>query len=190
MKEHKKTYRSDTIIDFLNHFEIVRPGHYSVDIKMVGEMLTEFSTTGKMVILEEYELILFASWSYDEHYRDPMEDEPAYRILKIINNSGNTCLKYLPNIDVDRARMSADDAIYFNSIQRGYKARREAANKAIQNKDLRKAVFLRDRASCVFCGSVENISIDHIISVKNGGESNITNLQTLCRTCNSRKGAS
>lgn len=50
-------------------------------------------------------------------------------------------------------------------------------------------VFARDDYRCVHCGTRENLSVDHIHPVSKGGTNNMDNLQTLCRSCNSRKGA-
>lgn len=41
---------------------------------------------------------------------------------------------------------------------------------------------------CKHCGSVSNITIDHIIPLIRGGTNNLKNLQFLCLSCNSRKG--
>jgi hypothetical protein len=51
----------------------------------------------------------------------------------------------------------------------------------------RAMVFAKDGLKCVFCGSIENLTIDHIHPVKHGGGDELENLQTLCRSCNSRK---
>ena len=48
-------------------------------------------------------------------------------------------------------------------------------------------VFQRDGRICRYCGSDENLQIDHIISRKNGGTHDMENLQVLCRDCNLRK---
>lgn len=40
---------------------------------------------------------------------------------------------------------------------------------------------------CVFCGSKQNIALDHIIPVIRGGNHSIGNLQSLCKSCNSSK---
>lgn len=40
---------------------------------------------------------------------------------------------------------------------------------------------------CAYCGSYDDIAMDHKISVKNGGRTNADNIQPLCRSCNSRK---
>lgn len=53
---------------------------------------------------------------------------------------------------------------------------------------VRETVYSRDGWTCCHCGSLENLSIDHIHPVSLGGGNEIENLQTLCRSCNSRKG--
>lgn len=47
-------------------------------------------------------------------------------------------------------------------------------------------IMLRD-VDCVFCGSSENLEIDHIVPVSKGGDSEPENLQVLCRSCNRSK---
>jgi 5-methylcytosine-specific restriction endonuclease McrA len=42
---------------------------------------------------------------------------------------------------------------------------------------------------CFKCGSTKDLTTDHIVSKKNGGQSIWSNLQTLCRSCNSIKGS-
>lgn len=53
---------------------------------------------------------------------------------------------------------------------------------------LRRAVYERDNFSCLHCGSREQLSIDHIIPWSKGGSHDFGNLQTLCKSCNSKKG--
>ncbi len=54
--------------------------------------------------------------------------------------------------------------------------------------DVRWTVFRRDGYHCRFCGSHHDLTIDHIYPVSRGGTNELTNLQTLCRSCNSSKG--
>jgi hypothetical protein len=55
---------------------------------------------------------------------------------------------------------------------------------------LRWKVFRRDHYKCVKCGRHWDLTADHIIAFSKGGQTTFENLQTLCRWCNSQKGAS
>lgn len=50
--------------------------------------------------------------------------------------------------------------------------------------EIRNAVLLRDGAVCAYCGSTENLHIDHVLPVFRGGSPELENLQVLCRSCN------
>lgn len=54
---------------------------------------------------------------------------------------------------------------------------------------LRRKVLERDKYRCVECGTHIDLSIDHIHPESKGGGLAMDNLQTLCRSCNIRKGA-
>lgn len=56
--------------------------------------------------------------------------------------------------------------------------------------EVRKYVFERYRYQCKSCGKTDietNLNIDHIIALARGSQNDISNLQTLCCTCNQRK---
>jgi 5-methylcytosine-specific restriction endonuclease McrA len=55
--------------------------------------------------------------------------------------------------------------------------------------DVRALVYARDGFVCVECGAAEGLSLDHIYPWSLGGSDHETNLRTLCRPCNSHKGA-
>ena len=52
---------------------------------------------------------------------------------------------------------------------------------------LREYVKRRDGFSCHYCGTKDNLGVDHIIPRSKGGTSDLDNLVACCRTCNSRK---
>lgn len=54
---------------------------------------------------------------------------------------------------------------------------------------LAKLVFERDGYRCVTCGDHLDLCCDHVIAESKGGPTTFENLQTMCRPCNSRKGA-
>lgn len=53
-----------------------------------------------------------------------------------------------------------------------------------------RAVWDRDNWECRNCGTHCDLTVDHIVPLARGGTDDLDNLQTLCRSCNSRKGAS
>jgi 5-methylcytosine-specific restriction endonuclease McrA len=42
---------------------------------------------------------------------------------------------------------------------------------------------------CLACGKHKKLTVDHVIPIAKGGHSNISNIQPLCRVCNSKKNA-
>ena len=42
---------------------------------------------------------------------------------------------------------------------------------------------------CGDCGTVDDLTVDHIIPIAHGGTNDLENLQVLCNSCNCRKGA-
>lgn len=50
-------------------------------------------------------------------------------------------------------------------------------------------VLERDAYRCVLCGSWQALSVDHVHPELLGGTDDPGNLQTLCRSCNTSKGA-
>jgi 5-methylcytosine-specific restriction endonuclease McrA len=61
-------------------------------------------------------------------------------------------------------------------------------NKAKIPDHIRWAVWERDNFTCKHCGTRRNLSVDHIYPESLGGETTVENCQTLCKSCNSRKG--
>lgn len=62
-------------------------------------------------------------------------------------------------------------------------ARRPAIPEAV-----RALVLQRDGHRCVWCGATEQLEIDHVVPYCEGGPGHPSNLQTLCKPCNLRKG--
>ena len=75
----------------------------------------------------------------------------------------------------------------FNSPIERRRARERKAG--LVTPKLRMAIYDRDGFSCVSCGADDRLSIDHIHPISLGGMTEPANLQTLCRSCNARKGA-
>lgn len=59
----------------------------------------------------------------------------------------------------------------------------QGGNYVILDKELRRIY----NQACVACGTMENLSMDHIIPLARGGSHSVGNLMTLCRSCNASK---
>ncbi len=49
-------------------------------------------------------------------------------------------------------------------------------------------LFLRDGFECVYCGSPEELTFDHVIPRRLGGKTSWTNIAAACSPCNFKKG--
>lgn len=78
---------------------------------------------------------------------------------------------------------------------RTYDAVRESASKRGYGSNwqhVRKAALIRDGYQCQACGMLlgrksRDAHVDHIIPKREGGTNELSNLQTLCHGCHSRK---
>lgn len=71
-----------------------------------------------------------------------------------------------------------------------YRDRRKAAGLPQQqwfNAKIKSEVMAKTGGLCSYCGTSENITIDHMTPLHRGGSDNISNLQPACRACNADK---
>ena len=52
----------------------------------------------------------------------------------------------------------------------------------------RQNIFKRDGHHCQYCGTTEDLTLDHVLPKSRGGKTSWDNLATACKRCNSRKG--
>ncbi len=64
---------------------------------------------------------------------------------------------------------------------------RDPSNRRYIPPRVRKAVLEKYDSTCAYCGSREKPTIDHIVSLIDGGTNDIDNLQVLCHGCNASK---
>ena len=91
-----------------------------------------------------------------------------------------------PRLDTYEAAIQLEDAL--RKVRRAIRPAPRPKQKI--SASLRWDVFKRDDFRCRNCGTRDDLSCDHIFPESRGGETTLDNLQTLCRSCNSRKGAS
>lgn len=90
--------------------------------------------------------------------------------------------KLKKRIERRKAQREAREALIAEGLVFG-----DAARRPTIPRDVVDAVWIRDKGRCVYCGSTENLQLDHIIPFSKGGATNVENLQLLCQKCNIKK---
>lgn len=91
-------------------------------------------------------------------------------------------------IDAGCLTVESDGRLHVVDYKRTYLAAPGTRRAKIPRR-IRELVYRRDGHRCRRCGSQQDLSLDHIEPWSFGGSDDLENLQTLCRSCNSRKGA-
>lgn len=73
-------------------------------------------------------------------------------------------------------------------VCRRYFARKRGAGGSFTPKEWRNLCEQYDHR-CLCCGAQKKLTADHIVPMSSGGSNTIDNIQPLCQSCNSRKGA-
>ena len=179
----------EMIMGFLSNFNISRQGNYGVPKFILEESLKTYSEDGNLDPLMCYEKVVHASWIVpDDGYYLTIEDllfiesflagEEYWLPEQIINPS-----------TIDTVSRVAKYSREQNHLYSSYKHRRRESLRVTGKAELREQVFKKSNYKCVKCKSPVKLTIDHIKPVLKGGGDEVENLQTLCRPCNSSKGA-
>lgn len=105
-----------------------------------------------------------------------------------VNGGPSVCYECPWRLTEGLVRSNFQNVIHINNLlylaKLPPKRRREQIPKSLVAAVLRRYAF-----TCQHCGDKENLTIDHIKPYSKGGLTEFGNLQVLCRSCNSRKGA-
>lgn len=183
------------MIDLLDKHDasFMFPGHFNISTNSMKIAFTDYVKTGKSTAFDElilmYKCGLDATmWNLNSCF-NWMSEEEFNTIHRIFNDEGFWKASHSHNDNeiqniLDWASYCRDQTIREATQEH----RRQKADSFISNKKTRKAIFNRDGEICAACGSTDNLSLDHITAVNNGGEDTLENLQVLCTSCNSIKG--
>jgi 5-methylcytosine-specific restriction endonuclease McrA len=144
------------------------------------------------LMIDEIEELSLARWASDwvaiEHWRNEKSlDEYEHDLFTILESqyadeaTKNTVKKELEWVNDSKQKHAEKKVKKFHSQRR-----RSDFSKNYDRFML--ALIQRDGYKCAICGTIENLSIDHIIPLSKGGSDEIENLRILCRTHNSEKG--
>ena len=162
-------------------------GHYNMPIDIFNRIFEHYQKTGNNY-LDTYSELIYLSWEIKN-------EEQVY-------HDYDWCFQMEQNISIARRLKLFDFYFlseakdYVKKCKNGYyerlnKLRNEPRKKACRytgNINIKKSVFSIHGEKCLSCGNENDITLDHVIPIDKGGANDVSNLQPLCRSCNSRKG--
>ncbi|KAA8516255.1 hypothetical protein F0562_016548 [Nyssa sinensis] len=116
----------------------------------------------------------------------------SYRPVNVVCWKRAICLEFMKKADVleyyDQTVNSPSGSFYIPAVLRVPHLLQVVKRRRIKSTLSRKNIFFRDSFTCQYCSSRENLTIDHVLPIAQGGEWTWENLVTACAKCNSRKG--
>jgi hypothetical protein len=139
--------------------------------------------------VEEYYFALREEGPWDELL------ERATREIFFVLFQNRDVLMFFNDMMADQVKDGGEEALEGEHAERF--ARAGVLNRVSIPEWVRRAVFFRDRGLCVLCHrdltGIVNIwsedNFDHIVPLAAGGLNDVSNMQLLCRECNSKKRA-
>ena len=134
-----------------------------IDREMVEKILKRFEEDGKM----KYE----NGWIAIRNFIKYQKDNPKVRagISYELKTKTESLINFVEILD-------------YEPKEKEFKGKK--VHKGLRNKILEKYDY-----KCCFCGSKDNLEIDHIVPVFQGGTNEESNLRVLCQSCNGKRNA-
>ena len=120
--------------------------------------------------------------NYNGEIDDIYYDEVLKHVYELLQ------VNYISKDDFNKFRWHLKSCRIKHTVFSEYENRRKEADRVLANTAIRQKVFEMHGDKCLCCGSQDNVQIDHVISVWNGGENDLDNFQPLCKSCNVKKG--
>lgn len=137
-------------------------------------------------ILDDYSRYIYLTWvKYDDAYIYDYDACNIYDESLSLLRKYKIVDPYLLFEQREKLKFLRDK--YKSYLESKNQQPRIKASYYTSKKDVRIAVFKLYGNKCLCCGIEENITIDHVIPVKKGGVNELSNMQPLCKSCNSRK---
>jgi len=145
---------------------------------------------GQFYFMERYKSIRVITKvvKFNDYYGITYVDDKGFIVVK------NALSKLLSSKQITKEQHGTLTSIYSLYLKNTEKIKelnkrnpRNIAQKYIGSKKIRNKVFELHGEYCLCCGDSERVTLDHVIPIHCGGLNEIENLQTLCKSCNSKK---
>ncbi|MBA7624844.1 hypothetical protein ES703_32258 [subsurface metagenome] len=155
--------------------EIKKQGGFSI-IAICDYCGKEYETRKSHFLIKKRHFCSMECYSKYRKELLPINEQPAYKGVRQLNESKqvyhrNYCKNNPENIAHLKARRYA-------------KERNAEGNHTLKEWQSLKRIY---NNKCAICGNAKKLTKDHIIPLSKGGTDFISNIQPLCRNCNSKK---
>jgi hypothetical protein len=157
-----------------------------------------FKGHGKLDVLESHQNIAWAKKQASDAVRSgnyeaySQAQDHINKALNTVELGISTRIEAIRELNDKRESIQAimDELMecLANSPSASYFERRKAASYHTSKPEVRVRILMRDGYACKACGDSQDLTLDHILPVIEGGSDEDDNLQCLCRRCNSSKG--
>ena len=196
--KNQQYYYSDKDIDAILEFDCIykdnNPNdHLCIPIQFPIEtfVVMDFHHTDHISYLKDNQLVMRISnkkENWEKHHNiinAKVEEVIANREYEEYSKFREEVEKAKEAIRVRNLKRDAEKVAMEELIESGEISPR--ASRPPIPREIVDAIWRRDGGKCVYCGSTENLQIDHIIPFSKGGATCIENLQILCQKCNAKK---
>jgi hypothetical protein len=163
------------------------PGCFDLSQEFVIEAYEHFKKTGENII-DDYAKLTYA-YAHTDDLDNCLLEEDIPRIESILSGIKTSPLSsFISQTQISAVTEFLARSKRFIEYWKTYEYRRFQANLYLANPKVRKRIFEKCGKQCCVCGKTKRLSIDHIVSIAQGGGNEDSNLQVLCTKCNSSKG--
>jgi 5-methylcytosine-specific restriction protein A len=175
---------TEHIIDFLvaNEVSFTVPGCYDLPVGIVEDAVNEMLANGQSDLIKKHRDWMYFSWRVRElrqYGRSLGRDDFTSKEIR----DGLSLKQFFDDTeDLQFLINELNRTLALEEERASYRSRRNGLSQAVRLKCLE-----RDGYTCVSCNGKDNLEVDHIKEVIDGGGNEPENLQSLCKKCHAKK---
>jgi len=177
--QHKETIKLFEMINLSKEFSgFTMNGYYTMDDVDFLDAFDYFLTYNKC-ILDDHHYMMMVKWGETNYWpgmKTVLSEDDIKKYQDVLDNKSpwNT-EHFLDDEERESAKKLIESSKYYHEYQKSYEARRLKASLYTRKQSIRNKVFRRDGKNCSWCGTTENLTLDHIKPVSKGGRDELKN---------------